>query len=172
MRVVPIARQSSLWCLDNSYRGAIACRWRRCRSACVVASQAPAPNRSRCVEVVVDRESEPKYFYMRARTHAPRAVRIFSESRSTQSDRAFGKVTVITKTRAVPDAPAMSMQLPDLLGSSVGGCAPLFSLNSSLEGRAPAGRLALRCGTIARRHTRSDPGADTHGVRHLPWLYP
>ena len=44
--------------------------------------------------------------------------------------------------------------------------------NSSLAKGRPAGRLPLRCGRIARRHTRRDPGADTHGVRHLPWPYP
>jgi hypothetical protein len=61
---------------------------------------------------------------------------------------------------------------PKVLGSSVGGCAPLFLANSSLAKGRPAGRLPLRCGRIARRHTRRDPGADTHGVRHLPYPHP
>ena len=61
---------------------------------------------------------------------------------------------------------------PKVPGSSVGGCAPLFSPNSSLAKGRPAGRLALRSGRIARRHTRSDPGADTHAAFHLPYPHP
>ena len=74
--------------------------------------------------------------------------------------------------RWLSKGPGDGQHLLKVRPKNVGGCAPLFSPNSSLAKGRPAGRLPLRCGRIARRHTRRDPGADAHGVRHLPYPHP
>jgi hypothetical protein len=62
--------------------------------------------------------------HLRARTHAPRAVRISSERSSDFPTRWWGYVPVISTRRPESSQLAPIMQEQQLLAKNVGGCAP------------------------------------------------